>query len=93
VVKYVIHAGFEVLKRNHREAGSELAPCFTLVSYLAYSSTLKMEAICSSETSVDYQLTTGRYNPGYRILRVIHILGAIRHGCQPARDAVKILNN
>jgi hypothetical protein len=27
---------------------------FTLVSHLAYS-TLKMEAICSSETSVDFQ--------------------------------------
>jgi hypothetical protein len=27
----------------------------------AYSSTLKMEAICSSETSVDFQRTTWRY--------------------------------
>jgi hypothetical protein len=29
----------------------------------AYSSTLKMEAICSSETSVDFQRTTRRYMP------------------------------
>jgi hypothetical protein len=28
---------------------------------LAYSSILKMEAICSSETSVDFQQTTRRY--------------------------------
>jgi hypothetical protein len=29
-----------------------------LVSCLAYSSTLKMEAKCSSETSVEFQRTT-----------------------------------
>jgi hypothetical protein len=34
---------------------------FTLVSCLAYSSTLKMEATCPSETSVDFQRTTWRY--------------------------------
>jgi hypothetical protein len=34
----------------------------TLVSYSAYS-TVKMEAMCSSETSVDFQRTTGRYIP------------------------------
>jgi hypothetical protein len=34
---------------------------FTVVSCSAYSSTLKMEAICSSETSVDFQRTTWRY--------------------------------
>jgi hypothetical protein len=32
-----------------------LAACFMLVSCLAYSSTLKMAAICSNETSVEYQ--------------------------------------
>jgi hypothetical protein len=32
-----------------------------VVSCLAYSSTLKTEAICSSETSVDFQRTTRRY--------------------------------
>jgi hypothetical protein len=30
-----------------------LAVCFMLVFYVAYSSTLKMEATCSSETLVD----------------------------------------
>jgi hypothetical protein len=34
-----------------------------LVSRLAYSSTLKMEATCSSETSINFQWTTWRYIP------------------------------
>jgi hypothetical protein len=33
------------------------------MSYLAYSSTLKMEAIYSSEASVNFQRTTRRYIP------------------------------
>jgi hypothetical protein len=32
-----------------------LSPAFRLVSCLAYSSKLKMEATCSSETSVDFE--------------------------------------
>jgi hypothetical protein len=40
-----------------------LPPAFTLVSSLAYSSTLKMKAKCSSETSVDFQRTSRRYIP------------------------------
>jgi hypothetical protein len=40
-----------------------LPPAFTLVYCLAYCSTLKMEAICSSETSGDFQRTTRRYIP------------------------------
>jgi hypothetical protein len=40
-----------------------LATCFMLVSYLAYSSILKLEAICSSETPIDFQWTTWRYIP------------------------------
>jgi hypothetical protein len=38
-----------------------LPPAFTLVPCLAYSSNLKMVAICSSETLVDFQQTTWRY--------------------------------
>jgi hypothetical protein len=34
-----------------------------LASCSAYSSTLNMEAICSSETSLDFQRTARRYNP------------------------------
>jgi hypothetical protein len=45
-----------------------LATCFMLVSCLAYSSTLKMEARCFSETSVDFQRTTRRYIPEDRTL-------------------------
>jgi hypothetical protein len=38
------------------------------VSCSAYSSTLKMEAICSSKTSVDFQRTIRRYIPEHGIL-------------------------
>jgi hypothetical protein len=45
--------------------GSEpcLPPAFTQISYAAYSSTLKIEAICSPETSIDFQRITQRYLP------------------------------
>jgi hypothetical protein len=36
---------------------------FILVNCLAYSLTLKMEATCSSKTSVDFQWTIWRYTP------------------------------
>jgi hypothetical protein len=42
--------------------------CFILISCLAYSSTLKMEATYSSETSADFQRTTLLYIPNARIL-------------------------
>jgi hypothetical protein len=38
-----------------------LATHFMLVPFLAYSSTLRVEATCSSEMSVDFQWTTLRY--------------------------------
>jgi hypothetical protein len=41
-----------------------LVTWFTLISCLPYSWTLKMEATCSSETSVDFYRSTRRYNPG-----------------------------
>jgi hypothetical protein len=37
------------------------APCLVLDSCLASSSTLKMEAVCSSEVSVDFRRITRRY--------------------------------
>jgi hypothetical protein len=37
--------------------------CFMLVFCLDYSSTLKKEATCFSEMSVDFQLTTRHYTP------------------------------
>jgi hypothetical protein len=49
---------YSSLKVSRRFTG--LPPSFALVTCLAYS-TLKMKAICSSETSVDFQRTTQRY--------------------------------
>jgi hypothetical protein len=45
-----------------------------LVSCSASSSTLKMKAICSSETSVDMQRTTRRYIPEESTLVLIVLL-------------------
>jgi hypothetical protein len=52
-----------LLKVNRRFGGSraKLGNFFALVSCFVYSSTFKMEAICSSETSVDFKRTTRRY--------------------------------
>jgi hypothetical protein len=47
----------------------QLPRAFTLVSCLAYPSTLKIEAILSSEKSVDFQQTTRRYISEDRTLR------------------------
>jgi hypothetical protein len=43
--------------------------CFMVVSCFAYSSTLKMQAIYTSEASVDFQLTTRRCVPEDRTLQ------------------------
>jgi hypothetical protein len=51
------------LKVNRRFGGAFTAAYFMLVSCLAYSSTLKMEAPYSTEKSVGFQRTTRRYNP------------------------------
>jgi hypothetical protein len=45
-----------------------IATFFKLVYFLAYSSTLKMEATCSSETSVDFHGTTSSKIPEYGTL-------------------------
>jgi hypothetical protein len=45
-----------------------LVTSFHAVSSSAYYSTLKMEAICSFETSVDFQLAPRRYIPEDRTL-------------------------
>jgi hypothetical protein len=45
-----------------------LKTCCLLAGLLNYSSTLKMEAICSSETSVETQQTTQRHIPEDDIL-------------------------
>jgi hypothetical protein len=55
-----------------------LLPAFTLVSWLAYISTLKMKATCPSETSVDFQRTARRYIP--------EGTGLHNHGCESLRS-------
>jgi hypothetical protein len=45
-----------------------------LVSCLAYSSTLKTEASCSSETLVDFYRTTQHYIPEYRTPQMFMLL-------------------
>jgi hypothetical protein len=42
------------LRKSWSQSLDILAACFMLVSCLAYFSTLKMEATCSSETSADF---------------------------------------
>jgi hypothetical protein len=50
--------------RSNVQTGQELgSTCCLLVSWFAYSSTLKMGATCCSETSVDFHRTAQRYMP------------------------------
>jgi hypothetical protein len=49
------------------------------VFLLAYSSSLKMEATCSSETSVDYQRTIQSYIPEDRTLFFLYYAPCISH--------------
>jgi hypothetical protein len=46
---------------------------FTLVSYLAHFSTLKMEEACFSETSVNFQRSIWHYTPDDRTLHNIGV--------------------
>jgi hypothetical protein len=48
----------------------QLVACFMLVSCLAFSSTLKMEAAYSSEMSDEYRQTTRRYIPVAELIEV-----------------------
>jgi hypothetical protein len=50
-----------VMKDSNFTYRTLFVTCFMLVSCLAYSSALKMEATCSSETSVDFHRNTRRY--------------------------------
>jgi hypothetical protein len=56
---------------------------FILVSCLAYSSALKIEVICSSEISIDFDGTTQSYIPKDRILHT--------HRCENFKLYVKII--
>jgi hypothetical protein len=48
----------------HLQGRPLIGTCFTLISCLAYSLTLKLGANYSSEMSVDFQWATRRYSPG-----------------------------
>jgi hypothetical protein len=63
-----------------------LSSAFTPIRYSAYSSTLKMEAICSSEMSVDFQRTTRRY---IREGRTLHNHRCENHKSYKHRDCTK----
>jgi hypothetical protein len=54
---------FSGSKNKPSKISACLLPTFMLVSCLAYFSTLKMKAMCSSERLVDFQWTTWRYIP------------------------------
>jgi hypothetical protein len=56
-------------KQEAKEKRLCLLLVFTLISCLVYSSTFKIEAIYSSEMSVEFQRTTRRYIPHDRILQ------------------------
>jgi hypothetical protein len=51
-----------------------------MVAYLIYYSAMKMEAIPSHETSVDFQQTTLRYVPKYGTLQLNGSVSKIRAG-------------
>lgn len=59
---------FKVEEQPKRETSMKqdlLAACFILLFCMAYSSTLQMEAICSSETSSCFRRTARRHIPEY----------------------------
>jgi hypothetical protein len=58
-----------------------------LVSFLVYSSTMNMEGICFSETSVDFQQITRRYIPEDRTLRFF----SLAFNPQPGRSVKLVL--
>jgi hypothetical protein len=64
-----VNLGFEVLTAAVVKRSIFWDLIFTPVSCLAYSSNLRMEATCSSETSVDFQRTARRYIPEDRTLQ------------------------
>jgi hypothetical protein len=65
---------FRVESQARYQHERTLPPASTLVSCSTYM-TLKMEVICSSETSVDIQQTTWRYIPEDSTPREINLVG------------------
>jgi hypothetical protein len=57
----------ETIRSSETSADFQQIICFVLVSFLAYCSSLQIEATCSSETSAGFQRTR-RYTPEDRTL-------------------------
>jgi hypothetical protein len=56
----LVHTLITIWKGQRKEI--TISPCPLLLSgYLAFTSTLKMEAVCSFETSLNFYRTTRRY--------------------------------
>jgi hypothetical protein len=56
-----LHVQDQIISQaRDQQAASKAVTCFGLASCLAYSSTVKMEAALSSETSVDFQCNKSR---------------------------------
>jgi hypothetical protein len=71
-----------------------LATCFTIVSCLAYSCALKMEASCSFEKSVNFEWTSRHYNPESRnhqkkSSRTLRLGG----GCGSGDDTIMVISD
>jgi hypothetical protein len=75
IALYLFNAGF-----LHRHCIQSFDCPFRLVSCLVYSSTLRMEATCSSEMSIDFKRTTRPYIPEDRSLHILFHLTSIIHG-------------
>jgi hypothetical protein len=60
------------------------------VSCFAYSSILKMETTCFSETQVDFQRTTRRYIPEYITLQFLCIPRKIQHALAMRRGKCEV---
>jgi hypothetical protein len=93
-------------RRSHDEEILFL-PTITLVSCSAYSSTLKMEVACSTETLIDFEWITRRYIPeditpqeiynlyflpsNIRVIKSRRLWGAMQHALGETRNEYKIL--
>jgi hypothetical protein len=58
-----------IVSKNRADTRALLAACFFMVSFSAYSSTVKMKAKYFSETSVVFYRTTWNYIPKDRIFQ------------------------
>jgi hypothetical protein len=63
------------------EGDCQVSTCFMLVYCLVYSLTMKLEATCSSETSFDFQRTTGCYIPDVELFMTTDVRPSNRISC------------